>query len=59
MDFDTAPRLLEALELSTSETMLLAVLVPLTIAIVIGLERELALFAATAGVIAALLAGTV
>ncbi len=58
MDFETAPRIVEAFELSTSQTMLLAVVVPLTIAVVVGLERELALFAACAGVIAALLAGS-
>ena len=56
MQFETAPRLVEAMNLSTSETMLLAFLVPLTIAVVVGLERELALFAACAGVVAALIA---
>ncbi|GMG81905.1 hypothetical protein LNKW23_11180 [Paralimibaculum aggregatum] len=57
MEFENAPRFIEGLNMSTSELMLVALLVPLMIGLIVGIERELALFAAFAGVIAVLVAG--
>lgn len=57
MQFENAPQLIQGLGMSTSEAMLVALVVPLLIGLVVGLERELALFAACAGVIAVLISG--
>ncbi len=58
MTFEAAPRFIEGLDVSTTELMLVALLTPLLIGLIVGLERELALFAAFAGVIAVLVAGS-
>lgn len=51
MKFESVPGALDALGLSTTEWILVAIIVPVVVGLMVGLEREFALLAALAGVI--------
>ena len=51
MKFESVPGALDAFGLSSTEWILVAVVVPIIVGMIVGLEREFALLAAVAGVI--------
>jgi hypothetical protein len=57
MQFEAAPAGITALGLSTTELLILAIVLPLIIGTIVGLRREFTVIAACAGVIAAVAAG--